>query len=246
MKNFLIKLRYGVFNKKILLFLKKIIKKRKNVFLSKIFFNIKFLLNITLKKNLFLENNYFNNKIIFIFGGDGSFINGIKNFFNKKNYIKCINFGNLGFLANNLLNKNFLLPNYIGNIIIYNEKINGSLIFLNEILIKNNKSLIIKIKKKIFLSDFIIISTSIGSSGHFFSVKNIFFKLNNLSLSLVCSHTNNKFVFFFKHLKMIIKKYVILLVDGVQFFYLRNTKMFINIFKNKIFLNNLKFKIYDK
>ncbi|WP_432781940.1 hypothetical protein [Candidatus Carsonella ruddii] len=131
MKNFLIKIRYGIFNKKISLFLKKIIKKRKNIFLSKIFFNVNFLLNISLKKNLFLENNYFNNKIIIILGGDGSFVNGSKNFFYKKNYIKCINFGNLGFLANNLINKNFSLPNYTGKIIIFDEKIIGSLIFLN-------------------------------------------------------------------------------------------------------------------
>ncbi|XZR52905.1 MAG: hypothetical protein ACM3Q5_00585 [Candidatus Carsonella ruddii] len=243
MKNYLINLRYGI-NKNISLLIKKLEKKRKNIFLNKIKINNKYIFNICIKKNFFLFKNYINFKIIIICGGDGSIVNSFKIFFNKKNFLKCLNFGNLGYLTNNNLNKNFLCKSNIGFVYIKNNVV-FSLIFLNEVILKNT-SLKVKIKNKFYISDGLIISTSIGSSAYFFSINKIQFNIDYLSLNLICEHTNNKFIFFFKKIKVKIFKKIILIIDFNQYFFFEKTILFFFLKKKNIFLNNLKFKFYDK
>ncbi|MGP4128164.1 MAG: hypothetical protein ACTXNS_00575 [Candidatus Carsonella ruddii] len=243
MKNYLINLRYGISNN-ISLLIVKIKKKRKNIFLNKIKINNNYILNIFVKKNFFLFKNYLNFKILIICGGDGSIVSNFKIFFNKKNFLKCLNFGNLGFLTNNNLNKNYILKNNIG-FVYFKKNITFSLIFLNEIVIKN-LSLKIKIRSKIFTSDGIIISTENGSSAYFFSINKIQFSLNYLSLNLICEHTKKKIIFFFKKIKIKILKKIILIIDFNQFFFLEKTILFFFLKKKNIFLNDLKLKIYDK
>ncbi|WMC19172.1 MAG: hypothetical protein NVS84_00590 [Candidatus Carsonella ruddii] len=243
MKNYLINLRYGI-NKNISLLIKKLKKKRKNVFLNKIKINNNYILNICVKKNFFLIKNYINFKITIICGGDGSIVSNFKIFFNKKNFLKCLNFGNLGFLTNNNLNKNYILKNNIGFVYI-KKNIIFSLIFLNEIILKN-LSLKIKIKNKIFITDAIIISTNNGSSAYFFSINKIQFNLNYLSLNLICEHTNNKFIFFLKRIKIKVLKKIILIIDFNQYFFFEKTILFFFLRKKNVFLNNLKLKFYDK
>ncbi|WMC19768.1 MAG: hypothetical protein NVS86_00585 [Candidatus Carsonella ruddii] len=223
MKNYLINSRYGI-SKNILFLIKKLKKKRKNIFLSIIKIKNIYCFNIKIKKNLFLFKNYINFKIIIICGGDGSILNNSKIFFNKKKFLKCLNFGNLGYLTNNNLNKNFILFKNIGFVYIKNN-IFFSLIFLNEIIIKNI-SLKIKIKKKIFISDGLIISTNNGSTAYFFSINKIQFLLDYLSINLICSHTNNNFIFFFKKIKIKICKKIFLIIDFNQYFFFEKTILF--------------------
>ncbi|XZR52495.1 MAG: hypothetical protein ACM3Q7_00575 [Candidatus Carsonella ruddii] len=243
MKNYLINLRYGI-NKNISFLIKKLKKKRKNVFLNKIKINNNYIFNVKIKKNFFLLKNYINFKIIIICGGDGSVISNFKIFFNKKNFLKCLNFGNLGYLTNNNFNKNYLLKNNIGFILIKNN-VFFSLIFLNEVIIKNI-SLKIKIKKRIFISDGLIISVNNGSTAYFFSINKIQFNLEYLSINLICSHTNNKFVFFFKKIKIKVLKKIILIIDFNQYFFFEKIVLFFFLKKKNIFLNNLKLNFYDK
>ncbi|WGS66574.1 NAD(+)/NADH kinase [Candidatus Carsonella ruddii] len=243
MKNYLINSRYGI-NKNILLLIKKLKQKRKNIFLNKIKINNNYIFNFCIKKNFFLFKNYINFKIVIICGGDGSIVNNFKIFFNKKNFLKCLNFGNLGFLTNNYLNKNYIVKNNIGFVFIKNN-IFFSLIFLNEVILKNT-SLRIKIKSKIFISDGIIITTTNGSSAYFFSINKIQFNLEYLSLNLICEHTNSKFIFFFKKIKIKILKKIILIIDFNQYFFFEKTILFFFLKKKNIFLNDLKFKFYDK
>ncbi|ATX33528.1 hypothetical protein CUN91_01040 [Candidatus Carsonella ruddii] len=245
MKNFLIKIRYGINNEKIFLLIKKLLKKRKNIFFIIIIINNNFTYNIKLKKNFFLCKNYLFFKIILICGGDGSIINSFKYFYNRKIFIKNLNFGNLGFLTNNNIKKNFLLKSCIGNILIFSKNINFSLLFLNEILIKN-KSLKIKIKNNFFYSDLILISLDNGSTGYMFSNNKIQFKGNYLTFLLIRSHTNKKFIFFFKKIKIKINSKINLILDYVQKFFLKNNILIIFIKKKNIFLNDLKIKLYDK
>ncbi|WMC20362.1 MAG: hypothetical protein PNH44_00585 [Candidatus Carsonella ruddii] len=243
MKNYLINLRYGI-SKNILFLIKKIKKKRKNIFLSKIQINNIYCFNIKIKKNFFLYKNYINFKITIICGGDGSVINNFKIFFNKKKFLKCLNFGNLGYLTNNNLNKNFILSRNVGFIHIKNNLL-FSLIFLNEVMIKNF-SLKIKIKKKIFISDGLIISTNNGSTAYFFSINKIQFLIDYLSINLICPHTNNNFVFFFKKIKIKILKKIILIIDFNQYFFFEKTILFFFLKKKIFFLNHLKLRFYDK
>ncbi|MFI4878734.1 MAG: hypothetical protein ACH6QP_00565 [Candidatus Carsonella ruddii] len=243
MKNYLIKIRYGIFFNFFLNFLNKINNKRKNIFILKTYFYFNFIYNINIKKNLFFYNNYLFFKILIICGGDGSFINGIKDLINKNIYVKFLNFGKIGFLSNSF-KKNFFIKNYIGNIIIFDKKIKYSFVFINEILFKKKKNLI-KIKKKIYLIEFLLISTSLGSTGYFYSEKNIQFKINYLSLSFVLSHTNNKFVFFFKKIKIKIKSITNIIIDENLKFLINNYLIIILIKKN-FFLKDLIIKIYDK
>ncbi|WP_433928055.1 hypothetical protein [Candidatus Carsonella ruddii] len=244
MKNFLIKIRYGINYKNIFILINKLIKKRKNIFFLKVFINNNFVYNIKLKKNVFLIKNYLCFKCLLICGGDGSIINIFKYFYNKKIFIKCLNFGNLGFLSNNKIKKNYLLNFNIGNILIFLKKINFSLLFLNEILIKKKK-LKIKIKNNYYYSDSIIISSNNGSSGYFFSNKKIQFKLDYLSLSLMFSHTNNKFIIFFKKIKFKIISEINIIIDCNQNFIIKNKFLIIFLKKKKFFLNDLKIKLYD-
>ncbi|AQU89519.1 NAD(+)/NADH kinase [Candidatus Carsonella ruddii] len=245
MKNFLIKIRYGINNKNIFILINKLIKKRKNIFFSIIIISNNFIYNVNFKKNLFLCKNYLFFKILLICGGDGSIISIFKYFYNKKIFIKCFNFGNLGFLTNNYFKKNFILTSNIGNILIFKNKIKFSLLFINEVLIKN-KNLKIKIKNNIYYSDMILISSENGSTGYMFSNIKIQFKINYLSFSLVLSHTNNNVIFFFKKIKIKIYSNINLTLDCVQKFFLKNIFLIILIKPKKIFLNDLFIKIYDK
>ncbi|MGK2912739.1 MAG: hypothetical protein ACSLEI_00525 [Candidatus Carsonella ruddii] len=135
MKNYLIKIRYGFLLNFFFNFLNKINNKRKNVFILKTYFYFNFIynININIKKNLFIYDDFLSFKILIICGGDGSFINGIKDLINKYIYVKFLNFGKIGFLSNNF-KKNFLKKKIIGNIIIFDKKIKYSFIFINEIL----------------------------------------------------------------------------------------------------------------
>ncbi|BFI90916.1 hypothetical protein [Candidatus Carsonella ruddii] len=243
MKNYLINIRYSI-NNNILLLINKLKKKRKNIFLSKIKIISNYIFNIYAKKNLFLCKKYLSFKIIIICGGDGSVLNSLKIFFKQKKILKCLNFGNLGYLTNNNLKKNYYIKNNVGFLNIKNN-INFSLIFVNEVIIKNT-SLKIKIKNKVFVSDGLIITNSNGSTAYFFSINKIQFNLNYLSLSLICEHTNKKIIFFLKKIKIKILGKILLMIDFNQFFFFENTILFFSFKKKNVLLNSFKLKFYDK
>lgn len=134
-----------------------------------------------LKKNKFSESNN-NPDYLFIFGGDGTFIKTLQNYYNKKVKIVLINYGNVGFYAfysrNNLptikdiLNeKNFINPSIIE--VTQNKQ---KYYAINEFILNSLHVL----KSDIYLNDNIyqsfkgtgiLITTSTGSTGYCRSAK---------------------------------------------------------------------------